>query len=102
VKIPLDLMPNKNCTLSFRIAKGVNTSTKATDTQVLIGQYDRGRKKFQLIRSFATRIPRDGQFHEVADNFRTPGEIIEPFIYVYNINSDDIVRVQNVKIIRKD
>ena len=30
---------------------------------------DRGHKKFQLIRSFATRIPRDGQFHEVADNF---------------------------------
>ena len=102
VKIPLDLIPNKNFTLSFRIAKGTNTSTKATDTQVLIGQYDRGHKKFQLIRSFATRVPRDGQFHEVEDNFRTPGEIIEPFIYVYNINSDDIVRVQNVKIIRKD
>ena len=102
VKIPLDLMPNRNCMLSFRIAKGVNTSTKATDTQVLIGQYDRDHKKFQLIRSFATRIPRDGQFHEVADNFRTPSEIIEPFIYVYNINSDDIVRVQNVKITRKD
>lgn len=101
-KIPLDLLPNRTYVLSFRIAKGGGTSAKETDTQVLVGQYDRGHKKFQPFRSFAAGIARDGKFHEVSGSFRSPAEIVEPFIYVYNINSDDTVRVQDVKAVRKD
>ena len=101
-KIPVDLMAGKTYILSFRIAKGKTPSAKATDTQVLIGQHDRKTKKFKLIRSFATRVARDGEFHQIRETFQAPAEIVDPGIYIYNINSSDTVRIQNVKLVRKD
>ena len=102
IRIPLELMPGKEYLFSFRIAKGPATSPKATDNQVLIGQHNRTTGKFELIRGFATRIARDGKFHEVRETFRAPAEIVDPEVYVYNINSTDVVRIQEMKLLRKD
>lgn len=101
-KLEVDLMPGKEYEISFRIAKGKDVSAKASDNSVLMGQYTRDRSKFMIFGSFASATPKDGEFQEVTGTFKTPAELNMPAVYIYNSNTADVLRVQNLRLVRKD
>ncbi len=101
-KLEVELMPGKEYEISFRIAKGKEVSLKTSDNCVLVGQYDRARTKFQVVASFASGIAKDGEYHEVSGKFRAPAELNSPAVYIYNSNTADVLRIQNLRLVRKD
>ncbi len=101
-KLEVDLMPGKEYEISFRIAKGKDVSAKASDNSVLMGQYTRDRSKFMIFGSFASGTPKNGEFHEVTGTFKTPAELNTPAVYIYNSNTADVLKIQNLRLVRKD
>ena len=101
-KLEVELMPGKEYEISFRIAKGKEVSAKSSDHTLLVGQYNKDRSKFLVFGSFSAGTPKDGEFHEVAGKFRVPAERNAPAVYIYNSNTADVLRIQNLRLVRKD
>lgn len=85
-KFPVYLKPEKKYQISFRIKKAPEVSKRPSDNYLIVGQYSKSRK-FHIIASFASRVPCDGQWHEIKQEFNSPAKINSCSIYVYNKNT---------------
>lgn len=97
VKSALPVEMNSSYNIQFEVCKTDGISKTASDSQILVGYYDKA-KKFNILAAFAGNIKGDGEFHSVQGGFKTPAEKNTIYLYVYNSRSKATVTVRNLKL----
>ncbi|MBO7329775.1 MAG: hypothetical protein J6W00_13505 [Lentisphaeria bacterium] len=97
VKTALPVELNSSYSVQFEVCKNAGISKTASDSQILVGYYDKARK-FHILAAFAGNIKGDGEFHSIKGGFKTPAEKNTIYLYVYNSRSTGSVIVRNLKL----
>ena len=97
VKTVLPVELNSSYSVQFEVCKNAGISKTASDSQILVGYYDKARK-FHILAAFAGNIKGDGEFHSIKGGFKTPAEKNTIYLYVYNSRSTGSVIVRNLKL----
>lgn len=96
-KIPLTLEKNTQYRVSLALRKGFQVSKVGHENSAIVANYDKNKKLKQYL-NLGSSIAIDDKWHLVAGSFTTDDDLDNCGLYIYNKNSQGLVRADEVKI----